>query len=118
MSYNPFEEKRKNETLTRLRKENKERIEYCDKLEKALDEARLHNSILEGAVRYLEANQAQWIKIESESDLPKEKGDYWIANENGVFDFIASREQIKAKFENNTCTHYMPIIKPEPPKED
>lgn len=62
--------------------------------------------------------QPKWIKINSESDLPKEKGDYWIANENGVFDFIASIDQIKAKFENNTCTHYMRVFKPQPPKED
>lgn len=67
---------------------------------------------------YASQFQPKWIKINSESDLPKEKGDYWIANENGVFDFIASRDQIKAKFENNTCTHYMRFFKPQPPKED
>lgn len=55
-----------------------------------------------------------WIKIESEKHLPNKDGyerEYWIANENGVFDFIATGWQINKKFENKTITHYKPIIK-------
>lgn len=57
-----------------------------------------------------------WIKIESETDLPKDDdGAYWISNENGRFDFIATGYQIKAKWKNETCTHYKEIGFPKDP---
>jgi hypothetical protein len=61
-----------------------------------------------------------WIKIESEADLPKEKGDYWcidrFVNVNPYatfFDpesFISLNERWMHRY-----THYQPIIKPQPP---
>src|SRR5690606_22429946 len=84
--------------------------DFNDLIEVTWSEDKIHESDL------CYVMEPQWIKINSEADLPKEKGDYWIANENGVFDFIASRDQIKTKFENSTCTHYMRFFKPQPPK--
>lgn len=61
-------------------------------------------------------NNNGWVKIESEIDLPKDDdGAYWIANENGRFDFIATGYQIKAKWKNETCTHYKQIEFPKDP---
>lgn len=48
-----------------------------------------------------------WTKVNSEADLPLDtKGRYWIANENGIFDFFGTVETIEAKFKNKTLTHY------------
>jgi len=62
-------------------------------------------------------NNNGWIKIESEDDLPKNENDNmnWAANENGMFDFVISSFEVIAKWKNRTCTHYQPIIKPQPP---
>lgn len=62
-------------------------------------------------------NNNGWIRIESEEDLPllEDKSEFWIANENGIFDFIASSLQVQRKWENKTLTHYQKVVKPEKP---
>lgn len=58
-----------------------------------------------------------WIKVESSNDYPDKDCRYWIANENGVFDFFADRWQIARKFENGTLTHYKELDETLPPVE-
>lgn len=62
-------------------------------------------------------NNNGWIRIESEEDLPllEDESEFWISNNNGIFDFIASSLQVQRKWENKTLTHYQPIVKPEKP---
>jgi len=58
----------------------------------------------------------EWVEVKSESDFPAdEKCRYWIANENGVFDFFANREMIVSKFNNKTLTHYKKLTETLPP---
>lgn len=71
-------------------------------------------------------NNNGWIKIESESDLPKitmgnKDYKYWIFHSDGlisdlplswIFTFKQMEKQGKT---NNTITHYQPIQKPKPP---
>jgi hypothetical protein len=57
-----------------------------------------------------------WVSVETIEDLPIEDCRYWIANKNGVFDFLANKEQVKAKFSNGTLTHYKKVDEPSPPK--
>lgn len=57
-----------------------------------------------------------WVEVKSESDFPDdEKCRYWIANENGVFDFFGNREMIVSKFKNGTLTHYKKLTETLPP---
>jgi len=58
-----------------------------------------------------------WVRIESEEDLPllDDESEFWIANENEIFDFTAYSLQVQRKWENKTLTHYQPIVKPEKP---
>ena len=61
-----------------------------------------------------------WIKIESESDLPKEKGNFYTMDRfyetNPCMEFfdpdnlVSMNERWMYRF-----THYQPIIKPKPP---
>lgn len=63
-------------------------------------------------------NNLGWIRIEEDgSNLPNgnDADDFWICNENGLFDFFSYHEQIARKFRNGTVTHYQPVIKPKPP---
>lgn len=63
-------------------------------------------------------NNRGWIRIEEDgSNLPNgnDADDFWICNENGLFDFFSYPEQIERKFRNGTVTHYQPVIKPKPP---
>lgn len=63
-------------------------------------------------------NNLGWIRIEEDgSNLPNgnDADDFWICNENGLFDFFSYPEQIVRKFKNGTVTHYQPVIKPKPP---
>lgn len=63
-------------------------------------------------------NNLGWIRIEEDgSNLPNgnDADDFWICNENGLFDFFSYPEQIERKFRNGTVTHYQPVIKPKPP---
>lgn len=56
-----------------------------------------------------------WIKIESEEDLPKEEGHYWVYSENK--DILADYYELNNNSWNNKprVTHYQPIEKPKPP---
>lgn len=72
---------------------------------------------------FLEAQEVQgekdgWIRVLSKNDLPVEDGDYWVANENGVFPFFGDKDKIFAKFKNKTLTHYYSkkVVPPSPPK--
>ena len=68
-------------------------------------------------------NNNGWIKIESEEDLPKEKGEYWIVNTiykkpimqmRAYTDCVFSEKRNK-KFWLKYVTHYQLIEKPELP---
>lgn len=65
-------------------------------------------------------NNNGWIKIESEADLPKEDGTYYIVC-NGkvdVYNFIRERTEDdirEVEYWLSETTHYQPIIKPKPP---
>lgn len=68
-----------------------------------------------------EGEKDGWIKIESESDLPKEKALYFIANSNPDIIFYSSNmitdlDNLKEMWEDGDITHYQPIQKPLPPK--
>ena len=58
-----------------------------------------------------------WIKILSETDLPKEEDEFWVFENNEV-----TKTKRKIGIDNNDywwlniVTHYQPIVKPEPPK--
>ena len=66
-------------------------------------------------------NNNGWIKIESESDLPKESGEYWTYEKNGSIDirFFMYMPKIwdihEMEFEQPNVTHYQPITKPLKP---
>jgi len=61
-------------------------------------------------------NNNGWIKIESENDLPKEKGDYFVCvdgvqpNNN-----IMHLQQLISLAYDDLISHYQPIKKPQPP---
>lgn len=66
--------------------------------------------------------QPKWIKINSEADLPKDNGSYFIysVHENNPYykfriDIFTGR--LSNLFYDGVCafTHYQPIIKPNPP---
>lgn len=68
-------------------------------------------------------NNNGWIRIESESDLPKEDGVFWILDKklgikSGEWKQAPDEIQHKkaCKFWIERATHYQPIIKPQPPK--
>lgn len=62
-------------------------------------------------------NNNGWIKIESESDLPKEKGYFLCIYKDG--EIIPHHFSINSEFDRDLFieefTHYQPITKPEPP---
>lgn len=81
-----------------------------------LNNAKIRPRILKG----IETNNG-WIKIESEEDLPKSKGDYWVIWDGKIiiqywclYNSIADIQK-----QNNDwmkiITHYQPIEKPKPP---
>lgn len=62
----------------------------------------------------------KWISINSEDDLPKEKGSYWvidkILNVNPNQEFFDPENLVSMKERwMYRITHYQPIIKPEKP---
>jgi hypothetical protein len=87
-----------------------------DKGRPAID---LINELYEDLIIIYKHKQKQsaggWVKVNSESDLPTKDCRYWIANENGVFDFFANKNQIKRKFQNKTLTHYKELEESLPP---
>lgn len=76
------------------------------------DNDRLRPKTLQGI-----ENNNGWIRIESEEDLPtlEDDSEFWIANENEIFNFTAYSLQVQRKWENKTLSHYQPIVKPEKP---
>ena len=80
----------------------------------------LHISDVSGSaliIKTMIKDKNGWIKVESSNDYPDKDCRYWIANENGVFDFFADRWQIARKFENGTLTHYKELDETLPPIE-
>lgn len=65
-------------------------------------------------------NNNGWIKIESESDLPKEKGNYWVVDKfmesNPVQEYFnpSALKSLNNRWMHR-FTHYQTIIKPEKP---
>ena len=53
-----------------------------------------------------------WIKIESESDLPKETDNYFVVNELGILMRGFCIGEINHW---KDITHYQPVINPKPP---
>jgi hypothetical protein len=63
-------------------------------------------------------NNNGWVKIESEEDLPKKSGDYWVILNDGRISQYSSydHEDILCKgYMRQQMTHYQPIQKPKPP---
>lgn len=64
-------------------------------------------------------NNRGWIKIESEDDLPKEEGNYWIKNSFNQICVISSFDNFnpidKPSHWLQNYSYYQPIQKPEPP---
>lgn len=80
-------------------------------------------SVEEAMQKYAAQFQPQWIKINSEADLPKVFTDCWISASG--HEFIANSRSDGFFCAINKCyynwfnvTHYAPIIKPQPPKQD
>lgn len=59
-----------------------------------------------------------WIKIESEADLPKQNGDYFVfTKEKEVrVEMFGVHSKLDNQYYKEEVTHYQPIVKPEPPK--
>jgi len=68
---------------------------------------------------YSPVTDNDWVEMKTVDDAPKVEGRYWIANENGVFDFFGGIETIQKKFINKTLTHYypVPVVSPAPPNK-
>lgn len=58
-----------------------------------------------------------WTKIESEDDLPKESGEYYVMDKiNGVASTIFSiHDEVDRMFWINQISHYQPIVYPKRP---
>jgi hypothetical protein len=58
-----------------------------------------------------------WIKIESENDLPKERGSFWtfIEGKEVVMNTFNTFDDMEFTFDNGHITHYKPLIKPNNP---
>ena len=72
--------------------------------------------IIPKSLQGIETNNG-WIKIESEDDLPKKEGSYWIydgINVTTAFFNFGSKFQLVMGI-NCKATHYQPITKPQPP---
>ncbi|MCZ2084835.1 MAG: hypothetical protein LC112_11235 [Flavobacteriales bacterium] len=65
----------------------------------------------------LQVENNGWIKILSETDLPKDEDEFWVFENNEV-----TKTKRKIGIDNNdywwlnNITHYQPLIKPLPPK--
>jgi hypothetical protein len=60
-------------------------------------------------------NNNGWIKIESEDDLPKENGIYWVMKKGYTYPTIDSKHPDDNSFWIAQFTHYQQIIKPNLP---
>ncbi|MGV0946028.1 hypothetical protein ACTS93_02435 [Empedobacter falsenii] len=56
-----------------------------------------------------------WIKVESEEDLPKEAGEYFVCENNIPKDYVLNVVSLHVAFHNVKITHYQPIVYPKPP---
>ena len=59
-------------------------------------------------------NNKGWIKIESEYDLPKNEGSFWVINDENKIVEMEYFPKYKCFTEQN-ISHYQPIEKPKPP---
>jgi len=59
-------------------------------------------------------NNNGWIKIESEGDLPKESGDFYVIHERSINYYPMAEKQLFKKW-IGVYTHYQPIVKPQQP---
>lgn len=68
------------------------------------------------ALKGIENNNG-WVKIESESYLPKERGAFWtfIEGKEVVMNTFNTFDDMEFTFDNGKVTHYQPIQKPKPP---
>jgi hypothetical protein len=57
----------------------------------------------------------QWVKIESEEDLPKEFGEYWIIDRSNNKMYRREFNKSTKNFFFEYSTHYQRIIKPDLP---
>jgi hypothetical protein len=62
-------------------------------------------------------NNNRWIKIESENDLPKERGSFWtfIEGKEVVINTFNTFDDMEFTFDNGKVTHYQSLIKPNEP---
>ena len=60
-------------------------------------------------------NNNNWIKIESEDDLPNGSGVYFTANSMGVKVNPVNSQEVRVLFLNDLAAYYQPIQKPKPP---
>src|SRR5690606_38260945 len=128
MTYNPFETKRRNEMIARLEKERNTHREENKRLREELDSLRIEPDVLRNACDYtekliakLQDTQPQWIKINSEADLPKEITECFVYDDDGdigYYTFGILDDDDNEYIKENGVTHYAPMIKPQPPKED
>lgn len=61
------------------------------------------------------SNNNGWTRIESEADLPKEAGSYWVIRSHGDDVGIAYFDMGFTNYDGYRVTHWQPIIKPEAP---
>lgn len=96
-------------------------LQYSSKYDD-LDLLKLTNSvhsIRPKSLQGIETNNG-WIKIESEDDLPKHKGDYFVYTRNKEIETVYADGDISlmehtSKSWIRNFTHYQPIEKPKPP---
>lgn len=55
-----------------------------------------------------------WVKIESEDDLPKESGDYYVIHSGSINYYPMAEKELFIKW-IGVYSHYQPITKPQPP---
>ena len=64
-----------------------------------------------------ELSKDNWIKINSEEDLPKEKDSYWVVDKSGSVEKVTyhGKDDLSIRIWKTQFTHYHPIIKPDLP---
>jgi hypothetical protein len=88
-----------------------EMYEMMQEIKMEFGEHRCRPKSLEGI-----ENNRGWIRIESEEDLPKDSGFFFVRDNQGDISIVAHRSD---NFNAAACflnfTHYQPIEKPKPP---
>ena len=72
-------------------------------------------SIDSRSVEVLQVENNGWIKIESEADLPKEDGFYWVIDSEASEVIYRYFEKGNHDFFKQFSSHYHPVIKPDLP---